>query len=98
MEFSKQEYWSGFPFPSPGYEIPEEARIMAVADSYDAMTSNRQYRKGLGIDKAMDELIRGKGTQFDSDIVDVMIDLIESTGREVFFQKYLEYARDSVEA
>ena len=88
----------GYPDGLRGYEIPEEARIMAVADSYDAMTSNRQYRKGLGIDKAMDELIRGKGTQFDSDIVDVMIDLIESTGREAFFQKYLEYARDSVEA
>ena len=88
----------GYPDGLQGYEIPEEGRIMAVADSYDAMTSDRQYRKGLGIDKAIEELIKGRDTQFDGDIVEVMIDLIEKTGREAFYQKYLEYARDSVEA
>ncbi|MBP3700310.1 MAG: HD-GYP domain-containing protein, partial [Lachnospiraceae bacterium] len=76
----------GYPDGLRGEEIPEEGRIMAVADSYDAMTSDRQYRKGLGIDMALEELKKGKGTQFDATIVDVMIDLVEKTGRETFYR------------
>ena len=44
-----------------------------MADSFDAMTSDRQYRKSLGYEKAVKELIEGKNTQFDPDIVDAFL-------------------------
>ena len=47
---------------------PEEARIIAVADTFDAMTSDRQYRKSLGFRRAMEELERCKGTQLDANL------------------------------
>ncbi|MBU9744410.1 HD domain-containing protein [Lachnospiraceae bacterium ASD3451] len=63
----------GYPDRLRQNEIPEEARIIAVADSFDAMTSDRQYRKSLGYEKAVKELIEGKNTQFDPDIVDAFL-------------------------
>lgn len=60
----------GYPDGLSGDEIPEEARIIAVADTFDAMTSDRQYRKSLGFHRAMDELERCKGSQLDARIVD----------------------------
>jgi response regulator RpfG family c-di-GMP phosphodiesterase len=53
------------------------ARILAVADSYDAMTSNRSYRNGLPQDVVRNEIEKGKGTQFDSTIADIMIQMID---------------------
>lgn len=58
----------GYPEGLRGTDIPEMARIIAVADSFDAMTSDRQYRKSLGFRYAMEELERGCGTQFDPEI------------------------------
>jgi putative two-component system response regulator len=52
-----------------GTEIPLEARILAVADSYDAMTSVRPYRGAMSHEAALEELRAGSGTQFDPDIV-----------------------------
>lgn len=69
----------GYPDGLTAEEIPEMARIIAVADSFDAMTSDRQYRKSLGYRRATEELERGKGTQFDPHIVDVFLD----TAREI---------------
>ena len=54
------------------------ARILAVADSYDAMTSNRAYRKALAHRVAIEELRRCSGTQFDPDIVAAFIEAIDS--------------------
>lgn len=82
----------GYPDGLAGEEIPEQARIMAVADSYDAMASNRPYRKGMAIDEVMAELVRVRGTQLDAAIVDVMIDLIEKEGRDHFYDRYQTYA------
>jgi len=59
----------GYPDGLRGDAIPEEARIIAVADTFDAMTSDRQYRKSLGFSRAMDELDRCKGSQLDARIV-----------------------------
>ena len=59
----------GYPDGLKGREIPEEARIIAVADTFDAMTSDRQYRKSLGFRRAMEELDRCKGTQLDANLV-----------------------------
>lgn len=79
---------TGYPDGKAGEEICLGARIIAVADSFDAMMSNRTYRKGLGFDKAMDELIHSKGTQFDPNIVDAFMKLVEKNGRAKFEQMY----------
>jgi putative nucleotidyltransferase with HDIG domain len=67
----------GYPNGLAGEHIPEMARILAVADSYDAMTSNRSYRNGLPQDVVRNEIEKGKGTQFDSTIADIMIQMID---------------------
>lgn len=51
---------------------------MAVADSFDAMTSSRPYREAMSVEVAVEELKRCSGSQFDPDIVEIMISLIES--------------------
>ena len=67
----------GYPNGLLGENIPELARILAIADSYDAMTSNRSYRKGLPQSVVRSEIEKGKGTQFDSDIADIMLQIID---------------------
>lgn len=70
------ERWDGTGYPEglKGEEIPIEARIIAVADAYDAMTSERTYKKPMSQEEAMLELLRCKGTHFDAIIVDVFVD------------------------
>lgn len=63
----------GYPDGIAGENIPLMARILAVADSYDAMTSDRPYRKGLATDIAEQELIRLKGQQFDPQCIDIFL-------------------------
>lgn len=63
----------GYPFGLKGEEIPIEGRLLAVADTFDAMTSNRPYRKGLDPEYAMEEIEKGKGSQFDPVCVDALI-------------------------
>ena len=58
---------SGYPRGLRGDEIPLEARILAVADSYEAMTNDRVYRRAIGRWRAREELRRNAGTQFDED-------------------------------
>jgi len=66
------ERWDGKGYPSglSGENIPLISRILAVADSFDAMTSNRSYRKTLSIEEAVVELKNNKWTQFDGNVVD----------------------------
>lgn len=66
----------GYPEGLKGEEIPEIARIIAVADTYDAMTSKRSYRDGLPIEKVIAELKNGMGSQFDTRFAGIMVDLI----------------------
>ena len=68
---------TGYPDGLKGEEILEEARIIAVADAYDAMTSNRSYRGLLPQSKVREEIVRGKGTQFDPVFADIMIQMID---------------------
>lgn len=67
----------GYPDGLKGEEIPELARIIGVADAYDAMTSKRSYRDVLPQEVVTGELEKGKSTQFDSEIADIMIELIK---------------------
>lgn len=68
---------SGYPSGLKGNNIPECARIIAVADSYDAMTSNRSYRYALPQKIVRDEMEKGKGKQFDPAIADIMLQMID---------------------
>jgi diguanylate cyclase (GGDEF)-like protein/putative nucleotidyltransferase with HDIG domain len=64
---------TGYPKGLKGDEIPIEASILAVADAFEAMTSDRVYRASLGEDIARRELLDGAGTQFDADVVDALL-------------------------
>jgi HD-GYP domain-containing protein (c-di-GMP phosphodiesterase class II) len=66
---------SGYPKGLKGEEISLQARIIAVADSYDAMTSQRTYHKGLSKREAKKEIINRSNTQFDPHIVTAFIDM-----------------------
>lgn len=67
----------GYPIGLEGDEIPFPARIIAIADSYDAMSSDRAYRKALPKDVVIEELIKGRGTQFDPEITDVFVEMLK---------------------
>ena len=67
----------GYPEGLSGEEIPEIARIIAVADAYDAMTSKRSYRDSLPQQFVRDEIVKGRGTQFDPQFADIMLRLID---------------------
>ncbi|MBR5375893.1 MAG: response regulator [Lachnospiraceae bacterium] len=68
---------SGYPDGLAGENIPEEARIIAVADAYDAMTSRRSYRDILAQDVVKSELKKGRGTQFDPRFADIMLEMMQ---------------------
>lgn len=67
---------SGYPSGLAGEDIPLVARIIAVADTFDAMTSNRPYRKALSKEVAINEIVRQSGTQFDPVVVEAFIETI----------------------
>jgi len=67
----------GYPDGEKGYQIELPARILAVSDSFDAMISNRPYRAALSVKEACEELKRCSGTQFDPEIVDIFLGIIE---------------------
>jgi len=66
----------GYPDGLKGEDIPELARIISVADAYDAMTSNRSYRSHLSQEKVREELIRCSGAQFDPRFAQIMLGMI----------------------
>lgn len=67
----------GYPDGLVGDDIPEEARIIAVADAYDAMTSNRSYREIIPRDRVISEINKGMGTQFDERFARIMLRMID---------------------
>lgn len=70
----------GYPDKLAGHEIPLGARVIAVADAFDAMTSNRPYRGALPLGKAVEEMRRGAGTQFDPEVVDHFLAVLDVSG------------------
>jgi putative nucleotidyltransferase with HDIG domain len=72
------ERWDGKGYPGglAGEDIPFLSRILAVADSFDAMTNNRPYRSAMPLDKAVDELKKNKDTQFEGRLVDAFLSIL----------------------
>ena len=78
---------TGYPDGLSGDKIPEEARIIAVADAYDAMTSRRSYRGILPQDIVRNEIKNGKGKQFDPAFADIMLTMIEEDKNYILREK-----------
>ena len=77
------ERWDGSGYPNGlrGAAIPRVARVIAIADAYDAMTSDRPYRQGMSHEDALLEIQRCSGTQFDPDIVRVFLAMMNGSAR-----------------
>ena len=73
----------GYPSQLKGQDIPYLARIAAIADSFDAMTSKRTYRNPLPIDVVINEFKKNKGSQFDPALTDIFIDILENHYNEI---------------
>jgi HD-GYP domain-containing protein (c-di-GMP phosphodiesterase class II) len=72
----------GYPTGIAGEDIPIEARILAVADAYEAMVADRPYRAGMPASEAREELTRCAGTQFDQAVVDAFLGALDSSEDE----------------
>ncbi len=79
------ERWDGTGYPSgkAGEEIPVEARVLAIADAFDAMTSDRPYRSALSREEALAEVERCAGTQFDPKIARIFLEVFGETEAEL---------------
>ncbi|MDQ7825004.1 MAG: HD-GYP domain-containing protein [Candidatus Eremiobacteraeota bacterium] len=77
------ERWDGKGYPDglKGNDIPVEARIISIADAFDAMISDRPYRKGMSREQAVDEINRCAGSQFDPEMVEIFTALLQSRGK-----------------
>jgi HD-GYP domain-containing protein (c-di-GMP phosphodiesterase class II) len=73
---------SGYPDGLARENIPLEARILSVADAFDAMTHERSYRKALSTEEALGEIQRGAGTRFDSGVVEACLGVVRRRGGE----------------
>jgi HD-GYP domain-containing protein (c-di-GMP phosphodiesterase class II) len=84
---SHHERWdgSGYPDRFKGEEIPFLARVTAIADAFDAMTSSRSYRAAMPVDKAYQHILEAAGTQFDPNLVEEF---------KVIFPKWVEFHKN----
>ena len=79
VEYHHEKYdGNGYPFKLKGDEIPLAARITAVADTFDAMTSKRSYRDPIALTDVVEEFKKCSGTQFDPNIVKTFLDIINN--------------------
>jgi len=78
------ERWDGrgYPYQLKGPQIPLQARIISVADVWDAVTSDRPYRPALGVKTALNIMKEGRGTQFDPEILDTFLRVLEDCGQD----------------
>ena len=74
---------TGYPGKLKGEDIPLFARIAAIADTFDAMTSKRTYRDSLGLDIVKSEIERCKGTQFDPHLADIFLDILNNNYNDI---------------
>jgi len=80
---SHHERWDGkgYPLGLAGTEIPIASRIFALADSFDAMTNDRPYRRAMTVADAIDEIIRSSGTQFEPKLAEAFLELVREQRR-----------------
>ncbi len=92
------ERWDGkgYPFGLSGENIPMEGRVLAVADTLDAMTSNRPYRKGMDPAVALEEIQKMAGTQFDPQIVELLVACHQDGSINRILQNYHEQDGHSI--
>lgn len=83
---------AGYPSGLKGEEIPLHARIMAITDAFDAMTSDRSYRDGMEMKVAVEELKRNAGTQFDPKLVNIFIEAL----KEEYGQSFEKYNKEII--
>jgi len=74
---------TGYPFALAGEEIPLEARVLAVADAYEAMTTDRAYRAAIGVESARAELLENAGSQFDAEVVEALLRALDGRAAAV---------------
>lgn len=88
------ERWDGGGYPDGlvAEDIPIGARIVAVCDAFDAMTSDRPYRKSLSVEAACEELMRSAGAQFDPGCASLLVDIVSHMGEEGIEDKFVRYA------
>jgi putative nucleotidyltransferase with HDIG domain len=86
----------GYPSGLRGEQIPFHARILAVADCFDAMTSDRVYRKSPGVEYALKEISSNSGTQFDPKISDVFLSVLDDMTPEEIVDNYLSLGSSQV--
>ena len=87
VAYYHHEHWdgNGYPFGLKGEEIPLAARIVALADVYDALTTQRRYRKAYAHEQAMQAIVSGRDKQFDPEVVDAVLE-IEDEFRQIHEQ------------
>lgn len=83
LSYCHHERWDGTGYPDrlKGEDIPLQARMMALADVYDALVSERPYKKAFSHEEAMRIISEGRGTQFDPDLADLFVNLSDSIKR-----------------
>ncbi|CAG9607094.1 HD-GYP domain-containing protein [Pseudoneobacillus rhizosphaerae] len=84
----------GYPRGLSGTEIPLVARIMAIADSFDAMTSKRVYRNEIDLENTLIEIKKNKGTQFDPEITEVFLSLFKNDKENLAFINHLKTSEE----
>lgn len=97
---SHHERWDGQGYPDKlaGEDIPRLARIVAVADSFDAMTSNRPYRKGMPVEAGFDEVHKQSSRQFDPECAAAFLAIREAVIEEMQARRSTPYVPDTTEA
>jgi len=88
------ERWDGRGYPTGlrGEDIPLSARIVAVCDSFDAMTSDRPYRKAMEVDQALNELASVAGTQLDPRCALLLVEVVRKVGLDDLEDRFVRYA------
>ncbi|MCW2974655.1 MAG: diguanylate cyclase, partial [Thermoleophilia bacterium] len=84
---------TGYPMMMSGDDIPDGAKVLAVADTFDAMTSSRSYRRALSPLRAIDEIVSGVGTQFDPEVVRAFLRALRAGAIDV--QQVAEHAQQA---
>ena len=89
---------TGYPNGLKGKEIPEIGRIIAVADVFDALVSKRHYKEAMDVESAKQEILRGAGSQFDPDVVEVFLRLLDDGTIERIRNRSLRRSPDTGDA